>query len=52
MIKTYKQLLFVITTMLLFTACSIKEPEIVTTEIKNSDIELLASSADDTSIDP
>jgi hypothetical protein len=51
MIKTYKQLLLVITTMLLFTACSMKEPEIVTTEIKNSDIELLASSADDTSID-
>ncbi len=50
MIKIYKHLSLLLTSILLFTACSIKEPE-TTTNIKPDDIELLASSAKDDSID-
>jgi len=51
MIKIYKHLLLILTSIILFTACSTKEPEISTTQIKPDDIELLASSAKDDSID-
>ena len=50
MIKIYKHFSLILTSILLFTACSIKEPE-NTTPIKPDDIELLASSAKDESID-
>jgi SH3 domain (SH3b1 type)/NlpC/P60 family/NLPC_P60 stabilising domain, N term len=50
MIKIYKHFSLILTSLLLFTACSIKEPQ-TTTNIKTDDIELLASSAKDDSID-
>lgn len=49
MIKTYKQILLFLATTLLFTACSVKEP--APTPIKNSDIEVLATTANDNAID-
>lgn len=50
MIKIYKYFSLILTSILLFTACSIKEPENAT-PIKPDDIELLASSANNDSID-
>lgn len=49
MIKTYQQLLLFLATTLLFTACSVKAP--APTPIKNSDIEVLATTANDNAID-
>ncbi len=49
MIKTYQQLLLFLATTLLFTACSVKAP--TPTPIKNSDIEVLATTANDNAID-
>lgn len=51
MIQIYKQLLLLLTTTLLFTACSTKEPSITVSPIKNSDIEVLATTANDNAID-
>jgi hypothetical protein len=51
MIKTYKKLLLILASTLLFTACSTKDVTIESTQAKISDIELLASTANDDSID-
>ena len=52
MFKIYKQILIFLGTTLLFTACSVKEAKLVEpTQIKTSDIELLATTANDDSID-
>lgn len=52
MFKIYKQILIFLGATLLFTACSVKEAKLVEpTQIKTSDIELLATTANDDSID-
>ena len=51
MIKSYKQILLILASILLFTACSTKDVTIESTQTKTSDIELLASTANDDSID-
>ena len=51
MINTFKYLFLVFISTILFTACSIKEPETIPTNIKPDDIELLATTANDNSID-
>ena len=52
MFKIYKQILIFLGTTLLFTACSVKEAKLIEpTQIKTSDIELLATTANDDSID-
>lgn len=48
MINKYKQLILLLASIILFTACSTKEPII---QAKSSDIETLASSANDNAID-
>ena len=47
MSKSYKQILLILVITLLFSACSVKEP--VLSQAKNSDIEVLATTADDNS---
>lgn len=52
MFKIYKQILIFLGATLLFTACSVKEAKLIEpTQIKTSDIELLATTANDDSID-
>lgn len=47
MSKSYKQILLILVITLLFSACSVKEP--VLSQAKNSDIEVLATTANDNS---
>lgn len=47
MSKSYKQILLIFVITLLFSACSIKEPIVL--QVKNSDIEVLATTANDNS---
>ncbi|MDD4329229.1 MAG: SH3 domain-containing protein [Aliarcobacter sp.] len=47
MSKSYKQVLLILVITLLFSACSVKEP--VLSQVKNSDIEVLATTANDNS---
>ena len=47
MSKSYKQILLILVITLLFTACSVKEPEL--SQARNSDIEVLATTANDNS---
>ena len=47
MSKSYKQILLILVITLLFNACSIKEPIVL--QVKNSDIEVLATTANDNS---
>ncbi|MDD2896000.1 MAG: SH3 domain-containing protein [Aliarcobacter sp.] len=49
MIKKYQQLLLFLATTLLFTACSVKEPSFE--PIKDNDIKVLATTANDNAID-
>ncbi len=51
MFKNYRQILIFLSATLLFTACSIKEPIIEQPQPKISDLELLATTANDDSID-
>ena len=47
MSKSYKQILLILVITLLFSACSVKEPEL--SQARNSDIEVLATTANDNS---
>lgn len=49
MLKKYQQILLILASTLLFTACSVKQPAPI--PIKNSDIDVLASTANDNVID-
>ena len=51
MLKIYKQILIFLAITLLFAACSVKEPIIEQPQPKISDLELLATTANDDSID-